>query len=276
MQVVAIAAVARGGVIGNHGDVPWHVPGDWRRFKQVTTGHVLVLGRTTYEGIGRPLPGRTTIVVTRNPAWRPAPFEGPETVHVAPDVRSAVALARELAPEKVCWIGGGGQVYRAALPLLTGLDITEIPLEPEGDTRFPDLDAARWRIVGSTPGEGFVARRYAPVVPVPGGLTLVPVSESDSDAWAPQAARTDLYAKPEPLAGEEAARWVSDGVASWFIETTGVQADPLGVVVVRRSLDWQVSIAADDCSHAEACVGPVTERLAMLDPGLPVRVHLAD
>ena len=171
MQVIAIAAVARNGVIGRAGDIPWSLPEDWRRFKRVTTGHVVVMGRTTFEGIGRPLPGRTSIVVTRNPAWRPsgtpevvAPGRwrfGADTLVVrAATIDGALAEARRVAPDGLCFVAGGGEIYRAALPHLSGLDITEVPLDPEGDTRFPDIDPEVWRLVGRERFAGFSVARY--------------------------------------------------------------------------------------------------------------------
>ena len=176
MEVIAIAAVARNGVIGNSRDIPWSLPEDWRRFKRVTTGHVLVMGRTTYDGIGRPLPGRTSVVVTRNPDWAPGgdpePIApgwwrfGPDTVvaRVA-GIDEALATAREVAPHGICWVAGGGEVYRAAMPYLTALDITEVPLEPEGDTRFPVIDPEAWRVVHREQFPGFTVARYVPVSP---------------------------------------------------------------------------------------------------------------
>src|SRR5881628_1695179 len=98
-----VAAVARNGVIGNGPDIPWHVPGEQRLFKELTMGHTLVMGRTTYESIGRPLPGRTTIVLTRDPAW------SADGVLVAHDLGSAIDLAQATAGDVM--VVGGAQVY---------------------------------------------------------------------------------------------------------------------------------------------------------------------
>lgn len=281
MQVVAIAAVARNGVIGRGGDVPWHVPGDWRRFRAVTTGHVLVMGRTTYEGIGRPLPGRTTIVVTRNTAWTPHgvdPAGHGEQVHVVPGVPAAVDLARRIAPERICWIAGGGHVYGAAMPLLTGLDISEIPLSPEGDTWFPEIPEDRWRVVRSTPGDGFVSRRYAPVLPVgdiaigsadPGPVVLTPVGDQDEHEWATTIAGSSP-AVGTSGAAEEAGRWERDGVASWLISAAGRIA---GAAIVRpRASGWAVSVTYPEPAVARSCGARVAEWLALLDPAPQVRL----
>lgn len=154
MEVVAIAAVARNGVIGNGPDIPWHIPGEQARFKRLTLGHVLVLGRRTHASIGRPLPGRTTVVLTRDPGWRA------DGVLVAPDVTTALAQAAEVDPPGPVWIGGGGEVYRAALARTTALEITEVDLEPPGDATFPVIDPEVWAEVHREPHDGFAYVRY--------------------------------------------------------------------------------------------------------------------
>ena len=190
MEVIAIAAVARNGVIGASGDIPWSLPEDWRRFKRVTTGHVVVMGRTTFEGIGLPLPGRISVVVTHARDWSPrdapgaaAPgrwrFDDTTEVVRAGSVTEALALARHLAPERICWVAGGGAIYREAMPFLTGLDITEVPLEPEGDTSFPEINPERWRVVRRKQFPGFTVVRYAPAQPG------VPHPGPDAEVLAP-------------------------------------------------------------------------------------------
>lgn len=148
-----VAARAENGVIGADGDIPWHLPEDFQHFKATTTGHVLVLGRTTHEGIGRPLPGRQTIVLTRDPDWTG------EGVHVAGDVPTALALADDLladAPaDRQVMIGGGAHVYEAAMPYADEQVLSEIPLRPEGDTHYPEFDPKRWREVRREAREGF-------------------------------------------------------------------------------------------------------------------------
>jgi dihydrofolate reductase len=138
-----MAAIARNGVIGRGGELPWHLPDDMRRFRRTTMGHVLVMGRKTYESIGRPLPGRTTVVVTRQRAW-PDAAGGPlpPGLLVAPSVREALDLAGSIDDE--VFVQGGAQIYAEALPLADVLDITWVEAEPEGDTRFPDLDWSQW------------------------------------------------------------------------------------------------------------------------------------
>ena len=135
-RVILVAAVARNGVIGNGPDIPWKVPGEQRLFKELTMGDVLVMGRATYESIGRPLPGRTTIVLTRDRSW------SADGVRVAHSLIDALAQAALLPGEVM--VVGGAQVYAAALPLATEQIISEIPLEPEGDVRYPDFDRRKW------------------------------------------------------------------------------------------------------------------------------------
>ena len=131
-----VAAVADNGVIGNAGDIPWRIPADFAHFKALTLGHVLVMGRATYESIGRALPGRTTIVLTRDPGWRA------EGVAVAGDLDEALALAETLPGE--VFVAGGAAVYAAALDRAHAQVLTEVHLSPEGDTRYPQFDPAQW------------------------------------------------------------------------------------------------------------------------------------
>ena len=146
MTVTLVAAVARNGVIGLDGGLPWHIPGDLPRFKTMTLGHVLVMGRKTYDSIGRPLPGRTTIVVTRQERWQA------DGVLVAHSVPEALARAGELDEE--VFVVGGAQVYAEALPVAYRLELTRVDLEPVGDTFFPPVDRSDWRVVRREPGEG--------------------------------------------------------------------------------------------------------------------------
>ncbi len=135
-QVVLVAARASNGVIGLHGDIPWKIPADFAHFKRVTVGHPLVLGRTTFEGIGRPLPDRQSIVVTRDPAWS---YEG---VLVARSVAEAIELGAGL--DDTVMVGGGAQVYRDAIGIATQQILTEVHATPEGDTHYPDFDESSW------------------------------------------------------------------------------------------------------------------------------------
>lgn len=148
-RVICVAAVARNGVIGAGPDIPWKVPGEQRLFKELTWGHVLVMGRTTYESIGRPLPGRTTIVLTRDRAYDPG---HPEVV-VAHSLEQA--LMRAAVHEGEIIIAGGAQVYAAALPLASEQILSIIPLDPEGDAHYPTFRESEWEETDREVFEGF-------------------------------------------------------------------------------------------------------------------------
>jgi dihydrofolate reductase len=159
VTVTIVAAVARNGVIGTGGGLPWHLPDDLRRFKELTLGHVLVMGRRTYESIGRPLPGRTTVVVTRTPRWD-AGADGVLTAGNLPDALDAAG-----AVDETVFVVGGAQVYADALPLADRLELTLVDAEPDGDTFFPDVDWSAWRELHREEGDGVVYASYvrAPV-----------------------------------------------------------------------------------------------------------------
>lgn len=142
MIVSAIAAVSRNGVIGRDGRLPWNYPEDLRHFKQVTLGHALVMGRKTWESLGRPLPGRRHLVLTRN-----AGLVLPAGVVRCAELGEAVRLAAE-AGETELFVIGGGEVYARALPRCDRLYLTRIEREVEGDARFPAWDPAQWREIG--------------------------------------------------------------------------------------------------------------------------------
>lgn len=152
MQTVLIAAVARNGVIGVNGGLPWHIPEDLARFKELTMGQALVMGRVTFESIGRALPGRSTIVLTRRPGW------SHEDVEVAGTLEEALALAASRGQD--AFVAGGSEVYGAALELADRIEVTEVDAEPEGDTWFPYVDWPQWREVARQPGDGFAFVTY--------------------------------------------------------------------------------------------------------------------
>lgn len=147
-EIVAIAAVARNGVIGAGNDIPWRIPEDLRRFKSLTMGAVLIMGRKTYDSIGRPLPGRTTVVITRDRRWRA------DGVRVAPTVDDAFAQAGRLDAESI-FVIGGGEIYRQAWDRLGRLEITEVDAEPAGDVTFPVIDETTWREASRDVRDGF-------------------------------------------------------------------------------------------------------------------------
>lgn len=144
VAVALIAAVARNGVIGADGAMPWRLSTDLRRFKALTLGHPVVMGRRTYEAIGKPLPGRANIVVSRRADFAPS---GTTVASSLPAGLAAARGAAKAAGVDTVFVIGGGEIYRAALPLADRLLITHVEAEPEGDTRFPAIDAAQWRIV---------------------------------------------------------------------------------------------------------------------------------
>ena len=130
-----IVAHAENGVIGNAGTIPWHIPEDLKHFKTVTTGAAVIMGRKTFESIGRALPKRKNIVITRQPDYVAAGYT------VVPSLEEALKAA---ATEARVFILGGGEIYRQALPQADRLWITEIAAAPEGDTTFPTLNPADW------------------------------------------------------------------------------------------------------------------------------------
>jgi dihydrofolate reductase len=141
IAVAIIAAVARNGVIGADGAMPWRLSSDLRRFKALTLGHPVVMGRRTFESIGRPLPGRTNIVISRRPDF------APEGAVVVASLEAALEEARRTAAAAgvdTLFVIGGGEIYRAALPHADRLLITHVDAAPEGDTRFPAIEAADW------------------------------------------------------------------------------------------------------------------------------------
>jgi len=152
MTVTLVAAVAANGVIGRGGGLPWYLPGDLPRVKRLTMGHVLVMGRRTYDSIGRPLPGRTTVVVTRQPDW------AVEGVRTASSVEQALETALQIDDE--VFVLGGAEVYAAAMPHVDRMVVSHVEQEPAGDRSFPAVDWAVWREVDRSQHEGFAVATY--------------------------------------------------------------------------------------------------------------------
>ncbi|MFO6453170.1 MULTISPECIES: dihydrofolate reductase [unclassified Aeromicrobium] len=140
MTVTVAVAVGENGVIGFEGGMPWPRTGDMRQFKELTWGHPIVMGRATYESIGRPLPGRTSIVLTRRAGWDP----GDPGLIVAGDLDAALTRARELDDQ--VFLIGGAAVFDEALErdLVDTMVVTHVPLSPPGDTFFAPIDPDRW------------------------------------------------------------------------------------------------------------------------------------
>lgn len=169
MRITLIAARAANGVIGRDNAMPWHLPADLRRFKALTMGKPVIMGRRTFESIGRPLPGRLNIVLSRS-------MPRGERVVVVPDVDAALAEARATGTDEAMVIGGG-EVYRLFMPFADRLELTEVHLEVEGDATFPEPEPLLWRETGreehgaegDTPAYGFVTMDRIPSPAVPAG-----------------------------------------------------------------------------------------------------------
>ena len=138
MKLIVLAAVSTDGTIGDQGRIPWHIREDLQRFKRLTMGHAVIMGRKTFESIGKPLPGRRNLVLSRRER-----FPVPEGVSVFPGLAQAIAHC-EAHAETVAFVIGGAEVYREALPRADRLCLTEVHRSIPGDTRFPEFDRAQW------------------------------------------------------------------------------------------------------------------------------------
>lgn len=149
VPVAMIAAMAKNRVIGVDNQLPWYLPEDLKFFKRMTQAKPLVMGRKTFQSIGRPLPGRLNIVVTRDSEF------AHDGVRVCHDLPSALVLADQQAiidgVEEIM-VMGGGEIYAQALPHASRLYLTEVDVEVEGDARFPEIDSAEWEEVQRVPG----------------------------------------------------------------------------------------------------------------------------
>ena len=150
-RVTLLAALGRNRVIGRGGGMPWHLPEDLRHFKATTLGHPLVMGRKTFESIGRVLPGRRTIVITRQPGWHHADVE------VAHSFTDALTLA---GPADEVFVVGGGEIYAEAMPWAQRMVLTEVDASPDVDTWFPEWVADDWREVDRLEHDGFSVVTY--------------------------------------------------------------------------------------------------------------------
>ena len=136
-MIAFVVAVAENGVIGRDNQLIWHLPADLRHFKELTLGHPIVMGRRTFESIGRPLPKRTNIVVTRHPEWQA------EGCTIAYSVPLALELARQ-SDEQV-FVIGGAEIYRQAIAAADTIYMTEVHHSFEGDVFFPEINHSEWR-----------------------------------------------------------------------------------------------------------------------------------
>lgn len=142
MIISAIVATAKNNVIGKDNDIPWYLPADLKYFKRTTLGHHIIMGRKSFESIGRPLPKRTNIVITRDPFYMAS---GCVVVH---SIEEALAIAKENGEEEA-FVIGGGQIYKQGFPLLDKIYLTEVDLEVEGEIFFPTINKNDWKEISS-------------------------------------------------------------------------------------------------------------------------------
>lgn len=139
MKVSLIAALSKNLVIGNEGKIPWHLPEDLKRFRAITLGKPVIMGRKTYESIGRLLPGRPNIILTRTPDYR---VEG---AYVVASLEEGLKIAENLSAEEV-FVIGGGEIYRLAMPIADRLYLTYVNQTYEGDSTFPEWNPTDFQI----------------------------------------------------------------------------------------------------------------------------------
>lgn len=154
MKISTIVAVAKNGVIGKEGGMPWHLPAELIHFKEVTMGHPIIMGRKTHESIGRVLPGRTNIVITRNKDY------SAEGCQVVDSLANAIEVAKKSEGADEIFIIGGQQIYEEALPLLDRIYLTKVDAEVEGD-KFFKYNPSQWTEISSEPHEADDKNQYA-------------------------------------------------------------------------------------------------------------------
>lgn len=135
-NITIIVAKAANNIIGNDNQLIWHLPNDLKRFKALTSGHPIIMGRKTYESIGRPLPNRTNIVITRNADWKA------DGIITANSLEKAIEIASEIDSE--IFIIGGGNIYQQSMELANVLEVTEVHQDFDGDTSFPEINKDIW------------------------------------------------------------------------------------------------------------------------------------
>ena len=141
MKISLIVAVSRNGAIGLNNQLPWYLPEDLKYFKSVTMGKPLIMGRKTFDSIGRPLPGRANIVLTRDPQWT---SDGVEVVQSVEQALVAGEIACEAADVDEIMVIGGEQIYRMTIDLADRIYLTQVDADVEGDAFFPDIDLNNW------------------------------------------------------------------------------------------------------------------------------------
>ena len=135
MKIILVAAIGENGEMGNNNELLWHLPGDLPRFKEITMGSPIIMGRKTFDSIGGALPGRLNIVLTENAKWQ---VEG---VTVAPSIEQAISISKQQDTGKA-FVIGGGQIYKLFLPYATSMEITEVDDAPVADTYFPNFSGS--------------------------------------------------------------------------------------------------------------------------------------
>jgi len=151
----AIAAMAKNRVIGNGNAIPWHIPADFKFFKQTTMGGILLMGRKTFESIGRPLPGRVTVVLSRSSKLN-VPVAETENLFGISDISEL----EKIAPERKIFVAGGAEIYRQFLPHCAELFLTNVDAEPAGDAFFPEFEPFFDAGTEIFRGENFVIKKY--------------------------------------------------------------------------------------------------------------------
>ena len=155
LRISLIVATAKNGIIGSNNQMPWHLPADFAYFKRITLGHPVIMGRKTFEAIGRALPGRRNIVVSRNPYFR---ADGAE---VATSLEAAISACQLPHASEEIFVIGGATLYAQALSRADRLYITEVDATPEGDTLFPSRDPNLWREIARERQEADARNVYA-------------------------------------------------------------------------------------------------------------------
>jgi len=154
MQVSLIVAAAHNGAIGKEGTMPWHLPADLKHFKNITWGLPIIMGRKTFDSLGKPLPGRTNIVITRQTNWNPS-----NEVIVVADVITALSKARECGVKEVVVIGGG-EIYNLFFDLATRIYLTRVDAAPDADTFFSSFHPKNWRLISQLDREADEKHAY--------------------------------------------------------------------------------------------------------------------
>jgi dihydrofolate reductase len=144
MRWISIAAVAKNGVIGNGLQLPWNIPADLKFFRDSTRGHLVLMGRKTFDSLGKPLPNRTNVVITRD---QNRSYDGAETFH---SLESAIQFfnPKNPSPDETAFVIGGAEIYRQAIPYIEEAWITEIQQDAEGDVFFPEYSGGLWKAAG--------------------------------------------------------------------------------------------------------------------------------